>query len=132
DTLRTLSFPSATLNLHSFPTRRSSDLEGLPDPRVEVAPPRHLGAKLDHPAVEGVDRRVLVGDLLLEGPGLHRELTELHPVPEEHAEHGDRDGYCRERGHGGRAWEVEPDQARAVSPDEQQAELLPRFPPWAP
>jgi len=55
--------------------------ERLPDAGVEIAPARHLRAKLDDAAVEGVDGRALIVDLLLEGPGFDGELPELHPVP---------------------------------------------------
>ena len=92
---------------------------------MQVAPARHLGTELDDPAVEGIDRRLLLGNLRLERPGLHRELPQLEPVGQEAAERRQGDREARESRDGGRAGEVEPDDPGTVAPDDEQAELFP-------
>src|SRR5262250_56450 len=99
--------------------------ERLPDPRVKIAPARHLGAQLDDAVVEGIDLRLLLGDLGLERAGLSRELPELEPVAQETEEGGQRDGQSDERGDGDRPGEVEPENPSPVAPDDEDAELLP-------
>src|SRR5437899_6373603 len=108
--------------------------ERLPDPRVEVTPARHLLAQLDDATIEGVDRRLLLGELLFEGASLYRELPELHPIPDERAECRDRHRDPGERGESRGPGEVEADNAGAVAANDEQAELLAAGPatsaPW--
>src|SRR5262249_5603665 len=103
--------------------------ERLPDPRVKLAPTCHLSAQLDDPPIEGVDGRLLLGDLLLEGPRLERQLPELNPVAQQREERRDGDRDAGNGGQGCGSGDVEPDDAGAVATHDQQAELLAAGPP---
>src|SRR5262245_36927493 len=91
---------------------------------MQFAPARHLLAQLADAAIEGVDGLLLLGHLLLEGPRLDRQFPELNPVTQEGEERRDGDGdagHCRQsRG----ARDIEPNDAGAVAPHDEEAELL--------
>src|SRR2546425_913962 len=101
-------------------------------PNSELTAPRT--GQRDDATIEGVDRRLLLGELLFEGASLYRELPELHPVPEERAECRDRHRDAGERGESRGPGEVEADNAGAVAANDEQAELLAAGPatsaPW--
>src|SRR5439155_24676713 len=96
----------------------------FPEASVKRAPADDLLPQVDDPAVERVDRRVLLGDLPGEGAGFAGELAQLHPVGGKRADHGDGEGKRGERAprHGPR--EVEPNDLGAIAPNDQETELI--------
>jgi hypothetical protein len=101
---------------------------------MQLAPAHHLRAELRDAPIEGVDGLLLLGHLLLEGPRLDRQLAELNPVSEEREERRDCDGDAGHRREGRGARDVEADDAGAVAPHDEKAELLAAAPasvgPW--